>query len=99
MAEQKSTHKQQDRKQCYIIAELQSWPKILGQIPELDTKYLPAPLPPCNVVKLLCLCTVQLISVAFNIAWGKEGLPNICNDGTAKLMATGYRYPEHKCTL
>ena len=53
--------------------KLQSWPKISGQIPKLNTKYLPAPLPPGNVVKLPCLCTVRLISVAFNIAWGRGG--------------------------
>ena len=79
--------------------KLQSWPKISGQIRKLNTKYLPVPPPPCNVVKLLCLCTVRLISVAFNIAWGRGGLPKIRNDGTTKLMTTGYRYPEHKCTL
>ena len=27
------------------------------------------------------------------------GLPKIRNDDTIKLMTTGYRYPEHKCTL
>lgn len=27
------------------------------------------------------------------------GLLKLCNDSTTKLMATGYRYPECKCTL
>ena len=50
-----------------------------------------------------------MISVAINITWeggggggggegGEGGLKN-CNDSTSKLMATGYRHPEHNCTL
>ena len=38
-----------------------------------------------------------MISVTINVAWG-GGLPKIHNDSTSKLMATGYRYPEHQCT-
>ena len=30
---------------------------------------------------------------------GGGGLPNICNDSSTLLKATGYRCPEHKCTL
>ena len=30
---------------------------------------------------------------------GEGGLPNICNESTTLLKATGYRCPEHKCTL
>ena len=35
----------------------------------------------------------------FQHCLGEGGLPKIRNDGTTKLMTTGYRYPEHKCTL
>ena len=30
---------------------------------------------------------------------GGGGGSKLRNDGTTKLMTTGYRYPEHKCTL
>lgn len=70
---------------------------MLGRFPNLKTKCLPAPPPPSNVVMLLYLCTVRgMIPVAIKIAWGRGW--GFRNDGTAKLMATGYRYPEYKCT-
>ena len=30
---------------------------------------------------------------------GGGGVPKLRNDSATKLMATGYRYPEYKCTL
>ena len=76
----------------FINHLLQSWPKISGQIPTRNTS------PVCpHAVLSSCIVYVQLISVAFNIALG--GLPKIRNYSTAKLMTTGYRYPEQKCTL
>ena len=49
-----------------------------------------------------------MIAVAINIVWGRErggwggggeGFQQFPNDSTTKLMATGYIYLEHKCTL
>ena len=83
---------------------VQSWPKMLRRFRKSTRSQheVPPRLPPCNVVMLLCLCTVQMISVAINKqCLGKEGrgLTKIRNDSTSKLMTTGYRYPGHKCTL
>ena len=35
----------------------------------------------------------------FQHCLGEGELPKLRSDGTTKLMTTGYRYPEHKCTL
>ena len=40
-----------------------------------------------------------MILVAINNALARRGHAKIRNDSTAKLLATGYRYPEHKCTM
>ena len=67
---------------AFQASDLQSWPKMSGQFPKFKMKYLASSLPPCNAVMLLRLCTVQMISVAINITWGRGGLPEIHNDST-----------------
>ena len=74
----------------------QSWPKISGQIPKLNTKYLPAPRQCCQVAVFMYS---PIDFSGFQHCLGEGGLPKIRNDGTTKLKSTGYRYREHKCTL
>ena len=72
---------------------VQSWPKMLGWFPKLDNS-LPH-------IMLSC-CYNCMFMYSPNDFSGYQhclGVPKIRNDSTTKLMATCYRYPEHKCTL
>ena len=70
-----------------IQISLQSWPKISGQIPKLNTKYLPAPMQCCQVAVFMYS---PIDFSGFQHCLGEGGLPKIRNDGTTKLMMTGY---------
>ena len=56
----------------------------------------PAPMQCCQVAVFMYS---PIDFSGFQHCLGEGGLPKIRNDGTTKLMTTGYRYPEHKCTL
>ena len=61
---------------------------MLGRFPKLNTKYLPpAPMHCCHV------------AVFMDSPNEFSRLSKFRNDSTSKLIPTGYRYPEYKCTL
>ena len=76
----------------------------MGQFAALITISFSAPTPPLLspvnlLITLLCLCTVGRIP-GFNIPRGRGGgLSTNDNESLNKVMETGYRYVEYKCTL
>ena len=82
---------------AHNIAKLQSWPKMSGMSGLLyfqnSTRSSPPPPPPmqcCHVA--VFMYSPNYLSGYQHCLWeGRRGLPS--------LIATGYRYPKHKCTL
>ena len=73
--------------------------KNIGTNSKTQHEILPRPPAPMQCRQVAVFMYSPIDFSGFQHCLGEGGPPKIRNDGTTKLMTTGYRYPEHKCTL